>query len=94
MPPLFESNWRIVTGGLGGLAGMVGITGMVFRHIARKAANGPCADDGMVGMEANCALAAGLGDIAAVLLPLAIAFAGAAFLAAFLGWRSEQGRKP
>ena len=51
--PLLRSTWPVRTGVLGGLAGTMAIAAAVFRHIARRAADGPCGEPGLVGMEAT-----------------------------------------
>ena len=84
--PLLSSSWRVRTGVFGGLASTMAVAAMVFRHIARKAGDGACA--AMVdGMEANCAMADGLGLIARGHGLGAIVVAGLAFGSAFLWWR-------
>jgi hypothetical protein len=88
--PLLRANAKVSTGVFAGLAGVVGVAGMVFRHIARRAAESPCATE-EIGMEAHCAMAQGLGSIAAVLLPLAIAFFAAAAFCGWWGWRGKPG---
>ena len=87
--PLLRSRWSVRTGVFGGLAGTMAIAAMVFRHIAREARDGACAAV-MDGMEANCAMADGLGTIARGLGLGAIVVAGLAFGSAFLWWRQTR----
>ena len=84
--PLLVSSWRVRTGVFAGLASTMAVAAMVFRRIAREAREGACA--AMVdGMEANCAMADGLGLVARGLGLGAIVVAGLAFGSAFLWWR-------
>ena len=84
--PLLVSSWRVRTGVFAGLASTMTVAAMVFRRIAREAREGACA--AMVdGMEANCAMADGLGLVARGLGLGAIVVAGLAFGSAFLWWR-------
>ena len=87
--PLLVSSWRVRTGVFAGLASTMAVAAMVFRRIAREAREGACA--AMVdGMEANCAMADGLGTIARGLGLGAIVVAGLAFGSAFLWWRQTR----
>ena len=84
--PLLVSSWRVRTGVFAGLASTMTVAAMVFRRIACEAREGACA--AMVdGMEANCAMADGLGLVARGLGLGAIVVAGLAFGSAFLWWR-------
>ena len=84
--PLLVSSWRVRTGVFAGRASTRTVAAMVFRRIAREAREGACA--AMVdGMEANCAMADGLGLVARGLGLGAIVVAGLAFGSAFLWWR-------
>ena len=87
--PLLRSTWSVRTGVFGGLAGTMAIAAMVFRRIAREAREGACA--AMVdGMEANCAMADGLGLVARGLGLGAIVVGAATFGAAFMWWRQTK----
>ena len=88
--PLLRSTWSVRTGVFGGLAGTMAIAAAVFRHIARRAADGPCGEPGLVGMEANCAMAQALGGIATGLNLGAIVVGAATFGAAFMWWRQTR----
>ena len=87
---LFRSPWAVKTALLGALAGTMGVAGWLFRYIARRAAQGACADPSQVGIDAHCAMAASLGTIGGWLSVGAILVAGAAFGCAFMAWRQQQ----
>ena len=91
--PLLVSSWRVRTGVFAGLASTMTVAAMVFRRIAREAREGACA--AMVdGMEANCAMADGLGLVARGLGLGEIVVAWLALVSAFQCWRlsDERGR--
>lgn len=90
MSQMFRSSWMVKTALLGGLAGTMGLAAALFRYIARRAAEGACADPSQIGIDAHCAMAASLGTIGGWLAAGAILVAGAAFGCAFMAWRQKQ----
>jgi hypothetical protein len=86
---LFRSSWMTKAALLGALASTMAIAAVLFRHIARRAAAGACADPSQSGIDAHCAMAAALGGIGGWLSAGAILFAGATFVCAFMAWRQK-----